>query len=122
MSGWTPQAYAVPALLYSGQPRDWRRSPILEGIRNYNRDDCDSAALLAQWLQARQREQKIAYRGKEPDAEPADAEGELSETNRRRRDLAERMLRTETDPIGRLLGHLVDALRGNRGEAGIVGS
>ena len=64
--------------------------------------------LLPQWLLARQREHGIAYRGKEPADDPGDAEGDLSEANRRRRDLAERMLRTETDPIGSLLGHLVE--------------
>lgn len=94
--------------LDSGEPPDWRRSPILEGIRDYNRDDCDSTALLAQWLLTRQREHGITYRGKEPTDDPGDAEDELSEGNRRRRDLAERMLRDQTDPIGKLLGHLVE--------------
>ena len=45
--------------LNSGEPPDWRRSPILEGIRNYNRDDCVSTARLAEWLLERRREQSI---------------------------------------------------------------
>jgi len=34
----------------SKQPRDWRGSPILKGIRDYNEDDCNSTAELLQWL------------------------------------------------------------------------
>lgn len=34
----------------SGQARDWKSSPILDAIRNYNRDDCESNAGLADWL------------------------------------------------------------------------
>jgi uncharacterized protein len=94
--------------LDSEQPADWKRSPILEGIRDYNRDDCDSTALLAQWLLARQREHRIVYRGKKAADDPDEAEDELSESNKRRRDLAEQILQTESDPIGRLLGHLVE--------------
>ena len=94
--------------LDSGQPRDWKRSPILAGIREYNRADCDSTALLAQWLLARRREHRIAYRGTAAPEDPGDAEDDLSEPNRRRRELSEEMLRTETDPVGRLLGHLVE--------------
>lgn len=94
--------------LDSGQQRDWKRSEILAGIRRYNREDCDSTALLAQWLLARQREHRIAFRGKEAPEDPGDAEDDLGDANRRRRDLAETMLRTETDPVGRLLGQLVE--------------
>ena len=34
----------------SKQPRDWQRSAILKGIRDYNEDDCKSTAELLQWL------------------------------------------------------------------------
>ena len=47
--------------LDEGEPRDWRRSPILSGIRDYNRDDCESTLELYRWLQARQAEAGIAY-------------------------------------------------------------
>lgn len=92
----------------SGEPADWRRSPILQGIRDYNRDDCDSTAELTDWLRARQRESGIGYRGRAAVEDPGDAEDELSEGNRRRRELAERLLSGESDPVGRLLGHLVE--------------
>jgi predicted RecB family nuclease len=47
--------------LDSGGPRDWRESPILRGIRDYNRDDCVSTWELALWLRDRQLEQGIPY-------------------------------------------------------------
>ncbi len=34
----------------SDEPGDWRGSKILEAIRAYNRDDCESTAQLAAWL------------------------------------------------------------------------
>lgn len=33
-----------------GQARDWKESPILKGIRDYNEDDCLSTAELTDWL------------------------------------------------------------------------
>jgi len=47
--------------LDAAEPRDWRRSPILDGIRAYNRDDCESTRSLRDWLLARQAEGGIAY-------------------------------------------------------------
>jgi uncharacterized protein len=38
----------------SGEAREWQASPILTGIRNYNRDDCDSTLELAAWLREQQ--------------------------------------------------------------------
>jgi len=92
----------------SGEPIDWSKSPILKGIRDYNKDDCDSTAELAHWLRARQQESGIRYRGKPPVEAPEDAEEELSEGNRRRQELAHRLLLGESDSVGRLLGHLVE--------------
>jgi predicted RecB family nuclease len=34
----------------SNQPRDWNKSAILKGIREYNEDDCRSTAGLLRWL------------------------------------------------------------------------
>lgn len=45
----------------SGQDRDWRKAPILEKIRNYNRDDCDSTCQLYDWLKSEQQKAGIAY-------------------------------------------------------------
>lgn len=36
--------------MQSGESRDWRESPTLQEIRDYNKDDCDSTAELAKWL------------------------------------------------------------------------
>lgn len=45
----------------SGQSGNWRESGILGGIRDYNRDDCESTWQLAEWLRARQREERIDF-------------------------------------------------------------
>ena len=45
----------------SGQPRSWQESPILKGIREYNRVDCESPWALRSWLRERQRESGIDY-------------------------------------------------------------
>ena len=45
----------------SGEPRSWQESPILKGIRDYNRVDCESTWGLRSWLLERQRESGIAY-------------------------------------------------------------
>lgn len=45
----------------SGESGDWQESPILTGLRNYNRDDCDSTAMLAGWLRERQQESGVAW-------------------------------------------------------------
>lgn len=44
----------------SKQARDWNKSPILKGIRQYNEDDCQSTAQLSQWLRKVACEHKIA--------------------------------------------------------------
>ena len=44
----------------SRQPGDWKNSPILKGIRDYNEDDCRSTAELLQWLRKVADEQGIA--------------------------------------------------------------
>lgn len=36
--------------MQSNESRDWKNSPNLKEIRNYNKDDCDSTAELAKWL------------------------------------------------------------------------
>jgi uncharacterized protein len=54
----------------SGQPRQWQESPLLEGIREYNRVDCESAWALRSWLLERQCESGVGYLPPEPPAEP----------------------------------------------------
>ncbi len=43
----------------SKHPRDWKKSTILKGIRDYNEDDCKSAAELLRWLRKVAVEHKI---------------------------------------------------------------
>ncbi len=45
----------------AGQLRRWEESPILKGIRDYNRVDCESTWGLREWLLERQRESGIEY-------------------------------------------------------------
>jgi predicted RecB family nuclease len=45
----------------AGEPRSWEKSPILRGIRDYNRVDCESTWGLRDWLLERQRESGIGY-------------------------------------------------------------
>ncbi|MGE9290933.1 MAG: TM0106 family RecB-like putative nuclease [Puniceicoccales bacterium] len=49
----------------SGEPEDWKESPRLRSIRDYNKDDCDSTAELAKWLRERQFEAGISYASRE---------------------------------------------------------
>ncbi|MDZ4771979.1 MAG: TM0106 family RecB-like putative nuclease, partial [Planctomycetota bacterium] len=47
--------------LTSGEPRDWRASPTLQAIREYNAVDCRSTGELCAWLRTRQAEAGIAF-------------------------------------------------------------
>jgi len=61
----------------SGQPRACGESAILNGIREYNRVDCESTWMLRSWLRDRQRETGIDYlpdplrNGTPPQPDPA---------------------------------------------------
>lgn len=43
----------------SQESRDWNKSPILKGIRDYNEVDCQSTAQLARWLRTVAKEHQI---------------------------------------------------------------
>ncbi|HMO83408.1 MAG TPA: TM0106 family RecB-like putative nuclease [Lacipirellulaceae bacterium] len=58
--------------LTSGEDQDWRKSPLLKEIRDYNEVDCQSAWQLAQWLRQEQREAKLSYL--RPSASPESAQ------------------------------------------------
>ncbi len=45
----------------SGEPGDWRESPRLNALRDYNRVDCDSTLYLRDWLLARQAEAGVHW-------------------------------------------------------------
>jgi len=52
---------AYHAWMESGQSEDWKESPILKEIRDYNEVDCESTRLLAEWLRRVQMESDISY-------------------------------------------------------------
>ena len=47
--------------LASGETQDWTDSPLLQAIRAYNQDDCESTWQLTRWLRERQQEAGIAW-------------------------------------------------------------
>ena len=54
----------------SGEPGDWRDSPILKGIRDYNEDDCRSTAQLLRWLRQVALERNITSQSSTALSEP----------------------------------------------------
>lgn len=76
--------------LESGEPPEWRESPILKGVRDYNEDDCTSTWQLATWLRERQRDAGIAYLP--PGQVEPEAEKPVSDETRARRELMTAML------------------------------
>ena len=90
----------------SGQSRDWRTSPILKGIRDYNQDDCISTKQLSEWLRRVAGKQGIvaarvvAMAGEtEPAAVPAEAVTPLDTAAK---------LREKGDPVAVVLADLID--------------
>lgn len=47
--------------LASGEAGSWQGSPLLQAIRDYNRDDCESTWQLTRWLRERQHEAGIVW-------------------------------------------------------------
>lgn len=78
----------------SGEPRDWTKSPILAGIRAYNREDCLTTRELAHWLRERQAEAKIEFCASPASSEPAEDTAPESDRARERRALVESLLRS----------------------------
>jgi predicted RecB family nuclease len=74
----------------------WQTSPVLEAIRDYNIDDCNSTQELAEWLRSEQLSHKINYTGPSPDEIEADDDEEETEATRLRDQLLQRA-DTETD-------------------------
>ncbi len=98
----------------SGEPRDPEASPILQGIRDYNRVDCESLWGLRSWTLDRRRESGIAFvpdplrddEPEEPDPERAEVEALAG------RLVARGTARLETEPeegrLDQLVGWLVE--------------
>lgn len=76
----------------------WETSKILNDIRDYNIDDCNSTQELVDWLKQQQAEHSIGYLGKTEVTEP-DAKEEVTErTQLRNRLLARALSELESDP------------------------
>jgi predicted RecB family nuclease len=92
------------------EPPRWQDSPILRGIRDYNRIDCESTWMLRDWLLERQREGGIAYQPETVNREPKPkTESMIAAELLADRLLAEAERETdaERERITRLLGWLV---------------
>lgn len=61
----------------------WQTSKILNDIRDYNIDDCDSTQELVDWLREQQAENGIAYIGSSDVSEPELTEAKAEEINAR---------------------------------------
>ncbi|MDO8519420.1 MAG: TM0106 family RecB-like putative nuclease [Deltaproteobacteria bacterium] len=87
----------------SKQSREWNKSLILKGIRDYNEDDCKSTAELLQWLQKIAEEHQIVGRAPESPPEPRELPPEAVERN----EIAAK-LREKGDSISVVLADLID--------------
>ena len=65
--------------LESRDGENWKTSRILNDIREYNREDCESTWKLIDWLRALQAEEKIEYIHLREETDPEAAERELTE-------------------------------------------
>ncbi len=96
----------------------WQNSTILNNLRDYNIDDCNSTQELVVWLRERQREKGIAYSGLQEVVEP-DVPEEISE----RTALRDRLLlqaeaeRAQNNPNAVLTEHLAWSLEFHRRES-----
>lgn len=52
---------AYHAWMESGESEDWRKSPLLKEIRDYNQVDCESTWKLAEWLRTVQQKRGVEY-------------------------------------------------------------
>lgn len=90
----------------SGQSKDWNISSILNGIRDYNKDDCISTEELLQWLRTVAQQHQISPVAKSKMVEN-DQQTTLSQDIQDRLDLA-KQLREKGDSVSLILGDLVD--------------
>ena len=90
----------------SQQPSDWKSSPILKGIRDYNEDDCKSTAELLQWLRKVAAEQSITAPMR-ASVSAASTPRELPPEVVARLDCAAK-LRKEGDSVSTVLANVID--------------
>ena len=95
----------------SGESRNWQESPILKEIRDYNKDDCDSTAELANWLRRLASENGIPPSSDLSALRSADQSDikELDERTAARAKVAEQLrLREKEDSTAKVLAELID--------------
>jgi len=72
----------------SGEPDDWRLSPLLRRIRDYNEEDCRSTMDLANWLRVNLKQGPSSKSlATESEAEPKEERRAPSEKTRERREM-----------------------------------
>ena len=89
-----------------GEARDWKLSPILKGIRDYNKDDCISTAELAEWMRTLALEHGIAS-AQGASAPEALVTAQLTPEALARIETA-RQLREKGDPVAIILADLME--------------
>lgn len=91
----------------SKQQGNWKKSPILKGIRDYNEDDCKSTAELLQWLRKVAVEHKIAAAHSASVSTPATPRKQLPPEIIARLDTAAKLRKGE-DAVSVALANLID--------------
>lgn len=93
---------------------NWQTSKILNDIRNYNIDDCESTWELAEWLRKRQSENGITWSAKQQKEEPT---SKAAQNRQIANQFAQSMLdgvplneteKTERQRLSELLAHLLE--------------
>jgi uncharacterized protein len=95
--------------MQSEEPREWKESPTLKEIRDYNKDDCDSTAELAKWLRKLAADNGIPPAADDRalrSAEQSDLRP-VSEVTAARLEVA-RQLAEKGDDISKVLSTLID--------------
>ncbi|GAA0305650.1 TM0106 family RecB-like putative nuclease [Psychrosphaera haliotis] len=96
----------------------WQTSKILNDIRDYNIDDCDSTQELVDWLRIQQEEHQIKFIGKTEVEEPEVKEEVSERTKLRDKLLIQAEQEKETDPAkSKLTENLAWMLEFHRREA-----
>lgn len=95
--------------------KDWHTSKVLNSIRDYNIDDCDSTQELTDWLRELQTDNDIAFTGPEGEGQKELPE-EITELTNYRDELLAKSETEENDELARLLRNLAWMLEFHRRE------